>query len=94
VVKSKLSLGGSLGPTPKGWLSTMEVVYMADKAVLEADLRYYKKEHAKSQEEVLRLEREVVRLKKMVDDVIANRKKLAEFYHQRILEEFQESFRG
>jgi hypothetical protein len=29
VVKSKLSLGGSLGPTPKGWLNTMEVVEMS-----------------------------------------------------------------
>jgi len=67
---------------------------MADKAVLEADLRYYKKEHAKSQEEVLRLEREAVRLNDLLNGVIANRKKLAEFYHQRILEEFQESFRG
>ena len=94
MIKSKLSLGGSLGPIPKGWLSTMEVVYMADKAVLEADLRYYKKEHAKSQEEVLRLEREAVRLNDLLNGVIANRKKLAEFYHQRILEEFQESFRG
>ena len=67
---------------------------MADKAVLEADLRYYKKEHAKSQEEVLRLEREADRLNDLLNGVIANRKKLADFYHQRILEEFQESFRG
>ena len=63
---------------------------MADKAVLEADLRYYRQEHSISQEKVLRLEREEVRLKKMVDDVMANRKKLAAFYHQRILEEFRE----
>ena len=63
---------------------------MADEVLLRTDIRYWRQEHAIRQEEVVRLEREVVRLKKMVDDVIANRKKLAEFYHQRILEEFQE----
>ena len=76
---------------------------MADKLVtnptttiakLEADLRYYRQEHAKGYEKVVGLEREVVKLNNMLDGVIANRKKLAEFYHQRILEEFQEGFRG
>jgi hypothetical protein len=67
---------------------------MADEVLLRTDIHYWRQEHAIRQEEIVRLEEEGVRLKKMVDDVIANRKKLAEFYHQRILEEFQESFRG
>ena len=70
---------------------------MADKLVtnptttiakLEAELRYERQEYAKAHEKVVRLEREVVKLNNMLDGVIANRKKLAEFYHQRILEEF------
>jgi|TARA_R110001606_G_scaffold379113_1_gene539013 hypothetical protein len=59
---------------------------MADEVLLRTDIHYWRQEHAIRQEEIVRLEEEVVRLKKMVDDVIVSRKKLV-----KIINGFQRS---